>query len=619
MAEKLGEALLDLDTNDKAFRKGVDGAERLAQGLGRTLDDVSRRAVALGKNLFLGAAAGAAAMGVLVKRAIDTADEMSKAALKAGVSTEALSRLAWAGELSDVSLGALTTSIGRLNNVMAEMARGGATDTKAIFDALGIAVTDADGKLRSGDHVFYELADRFAAMENGAERSALAIQIFGRSGAELVPLLVNGSAGLRDMADEADRLGKTISTQTGRDAEEFNDSLTRLKAVAEGLALTVATDLLPELNRFTNWLNDPSIAAGLSGLASGVIGVFNAIVDAVEVAVDKVGQFFNLIEWAATHDWGTGEVNPDALNARNEARRRGALAAVGGMLGRGETSAPDADFYAGIFGSQPGAPAGTSSAPSVDFSGLFSGAGGGAAAQVDKAKELIATLRAELDTLRETDPVQQRLIGMRTELANATGTQRAEVESLITTIHEETKAWENSQAAAQMFGEFALDSLEGLRKGTKSAIDVLGDLVDMLIRAVAQSALLGQGPLAGIFGTANPKGGTGGLFGMLGNLFSGFFATGGLIPNGTFGIVGERGPEPVIGTPAGARVLPNSSLASVLGGEGSARGPITVHINGSGLGQSELTQAIEDGIRNYDRFQLPQRVAAINADPQARG
>ena len=607
MAEKLGEALLDLDTNDKGFRKGVDDAERRALGLGRSLDDVSRRAAAMGKMLAIGAAAGVTAMAYLVKRSIDAADEMSKAALRAGVTTEELSRLAWAGELSDVSLGALTTSMARLNNIMAEVASGGAKDTKAVFDAIGVAVTNADGSLRNSNDVFLDVADVISRMENGAERSALAIQLFGRSGADLIPLLVNGRAGLRDMADEADRLGKTIGTQTGRDAEQFNDTLTRIGAVVDGVGLKIATGALPQLQALATKLNDPAFATGAAGMASAIVGALGSVVDAITEVLGWWGQLQRTVSWMATHDMFG---NPIALSeeAKNLARNR-ALWSTRDQINAGERTAPGADFYTGIFGG-----GGESSAPApVDFSGLFSGMGAGDAE--DKIKQLIASLEIERDLLRETDPVQQRLISMRTELANATSTQRDEVEALITTIHAETQAWENSQAAAQMFGDFAIENLEALRKGTKSLTDVVGDLVDMLIKAVLQSMLLGQGPLAGIFGTASPKGGVGGL---LSGLFSGFFAKGGLIPDGTFGIVGEAGPEPVIGTSRGAMVLPNSSLSGMMGG-GEGRGDVHVQINGSGLSQAELTEAIADAIDRFDRFVLPGRVNDINADPLAVG
>jgi hypothetical protein len=64
-------------------------------------------------------------------------------------------------------------------------------------------------------------------------------------------------------------------------------------------------------------------------------------------------------------------------------------------------------------------------------------------------------------------------------------------------------------------------------------------------------------------------------------------------------------------------VLPNSSLGSL--GAGGDRGSLNITINGTNLTQSEVTQAIADAIDRYDRFQLPERVAGINADPLARG
>src|SRR5690606_36578816 len=65
--------------------------------------------------------------------------------------------------------------------------------------------------------------------------------------------------------------------------------------------------------------------------------------------------------------------------------------------------------------------------------------------------------------------------------------------------------------------------------------------------------------LSGMFGSA--KEGTG-LLGTIGRSlfgsFAGGFAQGGLIPSGSWGIVGENGPEPAFATAGGAMVLPSS-------------------------------------------------------------
>ncbi|MBA5776301.1 hypothetical protein H2509_04120, partial [Stappia sp. F7233] len=113
------------------------------------------------------------------------------------------------------------------------------------------------------------------------------------------------------------------------------------------------------------------------------------------------------------------------------------------------------------------------------------------------------------------------------------------------------------------------DIVSGLRNG-ENAFEVLADtalraldrITDKLLNDVLDAVLM--------FKSETSSGSSGGGFlsgigDFFGELFSGFFATGGLIPSGTFGIVGERGPEPVIGTSRGAMVLPNSSLRGAQG------------------------------------------------------
>ena len=87
---------------------------------------------------------------------------------------------------------------------------------------------------------------------------------------------------------------------------------------------------------------------------------------------------------------------------------------------------------------------------------------------------------------------------------------------------------------------------------------VLLDIVKALEQAALKAIILGEGPLANLFGTAPAAGATGtgaiggifgqllnagggGLGGLFGGLFSGKFAEGGAIPSGRFGLVGEAG------------------------------------------------------------------------------
>lgn len=631
MAERLGEALLDLDTNDKGLREGISRSERLAQGLGRTFDVTSARAMALGRTMKIAAGIGVVAFGVLVKKAINTADEMSKSAAIAGMTTEEFSRLAWAGELADVSVSTLKTSMGRLNNVMAEIASGGAKDTKALFDQLGISVTDTEGRLRPVNAVFTDLAERFAAMENGSEKTALAIKILGRNANELIPLLNEGRAGLAEAADEADRLGQTISTKAGLEAEEFNDTLTRMGAVLSGLMITIASGLLPELQLLVDTLASPDFADSVTAFGKSVVSIMRGVIEVFIGATKAFQAFMALVDDAQKSRSQLASGMSDADIARELAGARDILddpasnsvaidrstaweKALVDERRRRMTADPvlggaQWDEIKAMFGG-----AASGGALPIDLGNFFSGLGDGSAKARSEVDALIASLRDEQEVLRSSDPVQQRMIALRAQLAEATPEQVAAVRELVAALDAERTALAGVLEAEQLFGDLALDGIEALLTGAKSLTEVLGDVTRALAQAVLQSMLLGQGPLAGLFGTSNAGGGIGGI---LGSLFSGFFAKGGLIPNGTFGIVGERGPEPVIGTSRGAMVLPHSTLAGM---SAPAQGnTYQVIVHGSDLNQAQMTQAISDAISRFDRLQLPQRVAEIQSDPLARG
>ena len=221
---------------------------------GRSTDDFQGKLGGLTSKLkILGpaaVAAGGAFAVAMVRSVANTADELAKLSAKTGVAVEDLSRLQYAAGLSGVSNESLSSSISILSRNMAEAAKGTGGAAEA-FKAMGIEVKNADGTLKSQKEVLEEVSDRFSTYADGAEKSALAQKIFGRSGAELIPLLNSGSKGLKDMADESDRLGNTISTRTAKSAEEFNDNITRLTTAMGGLSRTIAGPVIESLADFT--------------------------------------------------------------------------------------------------------------------------------------------------------------------------------------------------------------------------------------------------------------------------------------------------------------------------------------------------------------------------------
>lgn len=280
--------------------RGVDSAIKSVQGsLKRLSSDLSGIQALASRALSfsgLGSAASLAGLVALARTTADVADRMGKLAQSTGVTVEALSRLAYAGSLSNLSVEDLSKALAKLS---ADAAAGG--DRLA---EVGISSVDASGKLKSADQIFQEVADNFQQLPDGVTKTAIAIKLFGDElGAKVIPLLNQGSGGLRQLADEADRFGKTISADQARRAEEFNDNLTRLQALAQGAGQQIGNALIPALNdlalafleSFTEGeklSRDQSIREWADGAARAVafvVDAFDGFARVVRIIGRKVG------------------------------------------------------------------------------------------------------------------------------------------------------------------------------------------------------------------------------------------------------------------------------------------------------------------------------------------
>ncbi|AEG54021.1 phage tail tape measure protein [Sinorhizobium meliloti] len=276
----IGALRVNLGLDSAAFQ---DGLKKAQSGLSR-FGSMAKTGLMAGA---AAAAAGLAAFGVSVKGAIDAADDMSKMAQKIGIPIEELSRLKYVADLSGVSMQTLATGVRKLSVNMTDALAKPTSEVASAFQKLGIELTNADGSMRSSQEVLIQLSDKFAAMPDGAEKTALAMKLLGKSGAEMIPLLNGGSAALSQMMAEADSFGQVFTKEMGANAEAFNDNISRLTGVIGNLAARVATQLLPHMVAFSEWLvqNAPAIANFAVKMVE-----FGAGVAELGMAIGKLGQ-----------------------------------------------------------------------------------------------------------------------------------------------------------------------------------------------------------------------------------------------------------------------------------------------------------------------------------------
>ena len=202
--------------------------------------------------LIAGASIAALGGGItaLVMPVARVGDEFFKLSQKTGVSVEALTALDYAAKLSDVSTEGLTKALQKLSVAMFDTQING-EEGSAALKALGVSATDVKGQIRPTEQVLLDLAEKFSAMPDGADKAALAVKLFGKEGLAIIPFLNQGREGITALMEEAQRLGLVISEDVARASEVFNDNLTRLSAIFEGVQRQIGAAVIPVLADFT--------------------------------------------------------------------------------------------------------------------------------------------------------------------------------------------------------------------------------------------------------------------------------------------------------------------------------------------------------------------------------
>jgi len=215
----------------RRFREQATGA----------LETVSQAGGVIGGVLgAVGASLSIAAFTGWIKGAIDATDAASDLSQRIGVAVEDLAGLELAFQMGGMEAKALEGAMTKLSKQI--------VDGNRAFTTLGLSSKNLDGSFKSNKDMLYELADEFASMEEGVQKVALAQQIFGESGAAMLPLLNGGAEGLREMDAMARQLGLSLSEEAVEQAGSFNDTLDLLMLGTQGVARGVAAELLPTLS-----------------------------------------------------------------------------------------------------------------------------------------------------------------------------------------------------------------------------------------------------------------------------------------------------------------------------------------------------------------------------------
>lgn len=232
----------------KQATKGFGNAGKALGEVGQQIPGVGMAMDVMSKGPLIGASVAVAGLavgfGAMVSKSIDMADSMNDLSLRLGISTERLSVLSLYAEQSGTDIDSLASAMGKLGVKVAS----GDKDLKSY----GVTASTADEAL-------FQLADKIAATEDPMLRLKIATDAFGKSGQQMLPLLVQGGEALRNMGANA----PIVSTEMAKMADEFNDKMSEFKGQFVGIGLGIAEGVLPFLLKWEEGVDRIRLAMGL--------------------------------------------------------------------------------------------------------------------------------------------------------------------------------------------------------------------------------------------------------------------------------------------------------------------------------------------------------------------
>lgn len=333
----LAKLVVRLEAQSSQYQAELERATRKLDTFGKKSSSVLGN---IGKSLGATAVTAAAGLTKLGKSTIDAIDRFNDMSKKTGVSTEALSQLAYAAKLSGSDIEGVEKGLIKLSKAAIE-ASTGSKETLSAFNAIGISAKDLAENLNDPDKLLLKIAGKFEGFEDGAGKVAIALKLLGKSGADLIPFLNEGQEGIRKMMEEADRFGQTVSGKSAAAADQFNDNMDRMVAIFKGVANQAIQRLLPALSRLSDEFVEGSsntddfnnsvaqLVAGFKALVTGAI-VLKSVLFAIGTAMGALaGAAVELFKNMSPADFA----NPGLLLVKLGQNASGAAGAIQGLKG----------------------------------------------------------------------------------------------------------------------------------------------------------------------------------------------------------------------------------------------------------------------------------------------
>lgn len=291
-ALKAGKAVIELGLSSDGVRDGLAKLQDMLRRFGNELKTVGSSMLTLGRTVtdFVGRS---------VKQFSEFGDNIAKMAARTGFAVETLSALDFAAAQSGASLEGLDKSLAAMARFTLDAADGGATAADAL-KRLGVSAEDLLSA--NPEQQFFLLAEAIARVTDPTLKAGLALEVFGRQGRQLLPMLQGGRNGIKALIQEAYDLGIVLSEEDAKAAEELNDAFGRViyqvGAMSKEIAVAVTGPLLGLLEiikengkAVIDWIRSHQalvLSVTLVGAALAVLGVATIALGQIFISLSAI-------------------------------------------------------------------------------------------------------------------------------------------------------------------------------------------------------------------------------------------------------------------------------------------------------------------------------------------
>lgn len=295
---------IQLLANMARLQKDMDEAKRAVGGAMASIE----KSINVAKAAFA-ALAGVVSVGMFasfIRSAADAADEMNDLSQRVGIAVKDLAKYELAASQSGTTMDALAKGIKGLGASIHE--HGDA------LKAAGISARDADGAMR-------QVADLFARMPDGIEKTNLAVKLLGKSGMDLIPMLNMGAEGLDDSAEKTAKYAATMATMAPQ-ADAFNDNMAEIALHSKAAGYSIVNDALPAMARISAAMAQAAQESGIlkAAWAGFGAGLYELIGRPAEIMWLRFNAGIDEANAKLMSFFGNTKAAGELLNAVNERR-----------------------------------------------------------------------------------------------------------------------------------------------------------------------------------------------------------------------------------------------------------------------------------------------------------